>query len=266
MEVKSNSSSKIAASFLILVNGITLTSCVILFSFGLWMIASPSTLTYAIQSVDASAVKTLLAPEVLTVQLGVAVTLLSGFVLCLSLMGLYGALRRSQFLLFMYSTLVILLLLLECALFYYFSSTLTEKGLLEEDGQWTHALRLVFSCCDKDGESEVELKPPWSCCGTAGYPNNCTTAQIFDKDCQQTITAWLNRYQTAIYASLAALHIILSSCSLVRRGRSASRSDTPSPKPRKRSWHVSRVSPGEGTEDVLMVVLGRGRIGWLDKP
>ncbi|XP_052754514.1 uncharacterized protein LOC113510131 isoform X2 [Galleria mellonella] len=222
MEVKTTSTSKIAASVLIIINGVTLICCSALFAFSLWMIASPSTLSNAVQSAGTPAIKTLLGPEALTVQVGVATAAVAGFVFCISLMGLYGAVSRSQFLLFMYSTLMLLLLLLECALFYYFSSTLTEKGLLEQDGQWTHALRLVFACCDSDVTVKAERKPPWSCCGPAGYPDNCTSSQLYEKDCRQTITAWLHRYQTAIYASLAVLHIILSSCSLVRRRRSAS--------------------------------------------
>ncbi|XP_059045003.1 uncharacterized protein LOC131840824 [Achroia grisella] len=225
MESKTSSTSKIAASLLIIINGVTLICCTVLFAFSLWLIASPGSLSNAVHSVGTPAIKALLAPEALSVQVGVATAAVSGFMVCISLMGLYGAVSRSQFLLFMYSTLVLLLLLLECALLYYFSSTLTEKGLLEQDGQWTHALRLVFSCCDTDVTLGAEVKPPWSCCGPAWYPDNCTSTQIYEKDCRQTITAWLHRYQTAIYASLAVLHIILSSCSLVRRRRSVSLSD-----------------------------------------
>ncbi|XP_049883091.1 tetraspanin-13-like [Pectinophora gossypiella] len=234
--------------------------CAILFGVSLWIISSPSTLSAAIQGFGTPTVKALLSPPTLSLQLGVALAALSTFFFFVAFMGFYGAIVRSQFLLFMYSTLVLLLLLLECALFYYFSSSLMEKGLRQEDGQWTHTLRIAFECCEYNATSLPEVvKPPWSCCGSASYPDNCTASTIYNKNCNVTIASWLHRYKNAIYASLAVLHILLSSCSLFRRVR------TPTP-PRKRSWHVARVAPGiePGTDDVLMVVLGRGRIGWAD--
>ncbi|KAL0808431.1 hypothetical protein ABMA28_012894 [Loxostege sticticalis] len=166
----------------------------------------------------------LLAPEVLTVQLGVAAAVLATFFFFVSFMGFYGAVSRSQFLLFMYATLVLLLLLLECALLYYFSSSLVEKGLQKEDGQWTHAIRLTLSCCEHNYTSPELVTPPWSCCGPGSYPSNCTADNLHRKNCQEAITSWLRRYQTGIYALLAATHLILASCSIIRRYRSASRS------------------------------------------
>ncbi|XP_028166488.1 uncharacterized protein LOC114357181 isoform X2 [Ostrinia furnacalis] len=165
----------------------------------------------------------LLEPEVLTVQLGVAIAVLATFLFFISFMGFYGALTKSQFLLFMYATLVLLLLLLECALLFYFSSGLMEKGVRKEDGQWSHAIRLALTCCEHNNTSPEIDRPPWSCCGPGGYPNNCTSSNIYKKNCHEAISSWLQRYQTAIYALLAATHLILASCSLIRRRRSASR-------------------------------------------
>ncbi|KAL0852808.1 hypothetical protein ABMA27_012613 [Loxostege sticticalis] len=221
---KTSKTSKVAASILIVFNMIVMIFCILLFAFGLWMIASPSTLSTAILFTGSATLKALLAPEVLTVQLGVASAVLATFFFFVSFMGFYGAVSRSQFLLFMYATLVLLLLLLECALLYYFSSSLDEKGLQKEDGQWTHAIRLALSCCEHNYTSPELVRPPWSCCGPGGYPSNCTSENLYKKNCQEAITSWLRRYQTAIYALLAATHLILASCSIIRRYRSASRS------------------------------------------
>ncbi|CAG5036920.1 unnamed protein product [Parnassius apollo] len=148
------------------------------------------------------------------------------FFFFISYMGFCGAINCSKFLLFMYSTLVILLLLLECALFFYYTSNLVEKGLQVEDGQLTHALRLSFRCCEYNYTSNMveKIKPPWSCCGVSGSPVNCTAERAYTQNCQQTIAAWLDQYQPAIYVSLTILHVLLSSCSLIRRARSPSRS------------------------------------------
>ncbi|XP_063371391.1 CD63 antigen-like [Cydia amplana] len=215
---KAGRTSKLAATVLLVVNFVVMMACGAVFAFSLWVIVSPTTLSPVIDKIDSPVVKTLLAPHTLTASLGVALALLALFFFFVAFMGFCGALTQSQFLLVMYSALILLLLLLECALFYYFSSTLLEKGLLREDGQWTHALRIAFTCCENVNASTTEpAKLPWSCCGRAGYPDNCTAANIYQKDCLQTIAGWLRRYQTAAYASLVATHVILSSCALLRR-------------------------------------------------
>ncbi|VVD04994.1 unnamed protein product [Leptidea sinapis] len=139
--------------------------------------------------------------EALTFQLGLAAAMLAIFFFFISFMGLYGAIARSPFLLFMYAVLILLLLLLECALVYYFTSSVLEN-------------------------------------------------------CKQQMYSWLKRYQTLVYGSLAGLHILLSSCSLLRRASTESG-----------RVRTSRVSPATDpeTEDVLMLVLGRGRLGWVEK-
>ncbi|XP_046975611.1 uncharacterized protein LOC124541719 [Vanessa cardui] len=156
-----------------------------------------------------------------SVQVGISGALFSGFIFFISAMGLYGALTGSQFLLFMYGTLVILLMLLECALIYYFSSNITEKGL-EQDGFISDSLRIQFRCCDQNNTTPATV--PWSCCDVI-HSGNCTTDNIYKNDCRTEFILWLNKYQTVIYATVAVVHILLSSCSLLRRS-SSSRSDT----------------------------------------
>ncbi|KAJ0169839.1 hypothetical protein K1T71_014445 [Dendrolimus kikuchii] len=216
--------SKIAAWILVVTNLMITILCVITIAFGLWCIAAPHSLTSAIEVVGSPSMKVLMTREVLTVQLGVGIIAVSSFLFFISFMGLHGAISRSPFMLFMYTTLIILLLLLECALVYYFSSNFNEKGLRKEDDQWSHAMRLVFKCCDYNATLTTNVNLPWSCCGESGYPNNCTTSDTFNKDCKQTISNWFNRYETAIYITLAVLHILLASCSLIRRSRVASHS------------------------------------------
>ncbi|KAI5630667.1 tetraspanin family domain-containing protein [Phthorimaea operculella] len=163
----------------------------------------------------------LLPPELLTLQLGIGSAALATFFFFVAFMGLYGAVSRSQFLLFMYATLIVLLLMLECALLFYFSSSLLEKGLQQQDGQWTHALRLAFKCCEHNATTSQEVaKLPWSCCGPEGYPNNCTIFNIFSKNCNTTIASFLHRYNTGFYASITVLHIMLCTCAVIRRTRS----------------------------------------------
>ncbi|VVD04995.1 unnamed protein product [Leptidea sinapis] len=164
--------------------------------------------------------------EALTFQLGLAAAMLAIFFFFISFMGLYGAIARSPFLLFMYAVLILLLLLLECALVYYFTSSVLEKGVEEQDGQLAHAIRLSLHCCDYNDTIPLNTNIPWSCCGTNGYPRNCTTDRVYGKNCKQQMYSWLKRYQTLVYGSLAGLHILLSSCSLLRRASSASRSYT----------------------------------------
>ncbi|XP_073963818.1 uncharacterized protein [Choristoneura fumiferana] len=221
---KSGRTSQFAAAVLLAVNFTAMIFSGMLFAFSLWVIASPATLSSAIEKLDSPVLKTLLAPQALSVSLGVALAVLALFFFFVSFMGFYGAITKSQFLLFMYSALILLLLLLECALLYYFTSTLVEKGLQIQDGQWTHALRIAFSCCENNFNvtSAEAIKLPWSCCGRTFYPDNCTMPDMFRRDCQPAISSWLHRYLTAIYASLAATHIVLSSCSLLRRARSHS--------------------------------------------
>ncbi|KAI5632135.1 tetraspanin family domain-containing protein [Phthorimaea operculella] len=255
MSGKTGRTSKFAAAVLLGINFIVMFFCAILFAFALWMISSPSTLSAAIHGFGSPSVKALLPPEILTLQLGIGSAALATFFFFVAFMGLYGAVSRSQFLLFMYATLIVLLLLLECALLFYFSSSLLEKGLQEQDGQWTHALRLVFKCCERNATTYQEgSKLPWSCCGPEGYPSNCTIFSIFSKNCNTTIASFLHRYNTGFYASITVLHIMLCT------------SSTP---PRKASWHAARVAPvaaavEPSNDDVLMVVLGRGRIGWVE--
>nr|XP_026486774.1 uncharacterized protein LOC113393880 [Vanessa tameamea] len=120
--------------------------CMAVFAISLWVIASPESLVQTIQLFGNSTLNLLVMDA--SVQVGISGALISGFIFFISAMGLYGAVTGSQFLLFMYGTLVILMMLLECALLYYFSSNITEKGLQEQDGFINHALRVQFRCCD----------------------------------------------------------------------------------------------------------------------
>ncbi|XP_038221500.1 uncharacterized protein LOC119839327 [Zerene cesonia] len=194
------------------------------FAVGLWIIVSCKTLAYVIQVMGSSGMKTIFTQDILTVQLGIGVSLLSLFFFFISLMGLYGSIYCSQFLLFMYAALILLIMLLECALFFYFTSNILEKGVEETDGQLAHALRLALRCCDRN-DTMTEKNPPWSCCGT-NYIKNCTQDNFFEKNCKQSMSDWLHRYETFIYGTIAATHILLSSSSLLRRASSASRSHT----------------------------------------
>ncbi|KAG7298567.1 hypothetical protein JYU34_018207 [Plutella xylostella] len=217
---KTSRTSRVAAVILIVVNLIAMTCCALLFTLSLWMIASPATLSAVIQSAGHSTVKALLPREVLSPPLGVALAAVSGALFCITFMGVYGAVGRSPFLLFMYSILVLLLLMLECALIFYFTTEFLEKGLQERDGHWTHALRVLFQCCEHNATSISQgQSPPWSCCGPAAYSDGCSISTAYTQGCHEAISHWIYKYQTVIYSSLAALHIILSSCSLLRRAR-----------------------------------------------
>ncbi|CAH2062408.1 unnamed protein product, partial [Iphiclides podalirius] len=251
--------SRIAAFILIGANLFFMTLCAGTFALGLWAIASPSSLSHAIQTFGDATTKVLLTREFLDVQLGVALAALSMFFFFIALMGFYGAVDRSQFLLFMYSILVVLLLLLECALLFYYTSDLTEKGVRAGDGQLTHALRVTFKCCEHNYSSDASdmMQPPWSCCGVMWFPDNCTADRIFGQDCKQTISAWWTNYRAAVYLSLSALHIVLLSCSLVRR------SDNAPPPVGRCNMRVSPASDPD--DDLLMIVMGRGRVGWTGK-
>ncbi|KPI99231.1 hypothetical protein RR46_05415 [Papilio xuthus] len=119
----------------------------------------------------------------------------------------------------------------------------------------SESVPVVPSRCETEGfsgSSAAQIQPPWSCCGVNGYPNNCSAKMTYTKNCQETITIWLQKYQASIYASVAVLHVILASCSLLRRAYST---------PRKRSARVS-PDPDGGTDDMVMIVLGKGRMGW----
>ncbi|XP_041968119.1 uncharacterized protein LOC121725294 [Aricia agestis] len=224
MAKKTSNTSRVAAAIVIVVNFIVMLCCLVAFALSLWAVASPRTLVHAVQVFGTPALKALVTEEWVGVQVGVGSALLAAFFFCISLMGVYGAISASQFLLFMYAALVFLLLLLECALVFYFSSNIVEKGI-QDDGQWTHALRLVFECCDKNYTAVSEpITPPWSCCGVDHFPKNCTADNIYTRDCQRAVVEWLQRHQVAIYASLAALHLLLSSCSLIRRSLGVSHS------------------------------------------
>ncbi|CAF4946849.1 unnamed protein product [Pieris macdunnoughi] len=185
------------------------------FAIGLWVITSPKTLAYVLER--AGPLKDLFPEEVLTVQLGVGIAMLSIFFVFISVMGLYGSINCSTFLLFMYAALVLLLMLLECAVFFYFTSNAEKKGVQASDGALGHTLRLALRCCDNVSDSM-----PWSCCGT----KNCSREISFSKNCKDAMSDWLHHYGTIVYGSLIASHVILSSCSLLRRANSASRAHT----------------------------------------
>ncbi|CAH0730517.1 unnamed protein product, partial [Brenthis ino] len=109
--------------------------------------------------------------ESLTLQLGIVGALISAFFFFISAMGFYGAISGSQFLLFMYATLVILLLLLECAVMFYVSSNAVEKGL-QEHSVISHSIRLSLKCCDVN-DTKPQQQLVWSCCNATAY-ENCT--------------------------------------------------------------------------------------------
>ncbi|CAH0599528.1 unnamed protein product [Chrysodeixis includens] len=196
--------------------------CLLLVALGLWIISSPTTLSSVLEASGSMTLKALFEQAV-SLQVGIALTTIAIFLFFVCFMGFYGAFTRSPFLLFMYSALVILLLLLECALLYYFSSNLVEKGL-QDDGQWTHAMRLAFQCCEHNASEPDIRRPPWSCCGPDSYPDNCTTTLMYKKDCKASISTWLDRYLLPVYTTLAILHVVLASCSILRRSCHASRS------------------------------------------
>ncbi|XP_039761874.1 uncharacterized protein LOC120635033 [Pararge aegeria] len=198
--------------------------CITVFAFSLWAIASPSSFANAVKLLGNPTLKALLPEEALSLQAGVGVALLSGFFFFISYMGFYGALTGSQFLLFMYATLVILLLLLECAVMYYISSDLAEVvGTLTACRQF--AIGFVHQSCRSIRSPPESIEPPWSCCAEA-YPKNCTFEQVYTVGCHKAIVTWLNRYETPIYICLATFHVLLSLCSLLRRAFSASHSYT----------------------------------------
>ncbi|KAL4714827.1 hypothetical protein ACJJTC_002686 [Scirpophaga incertulas] len=216
MVEKTSRTSKIAAIIVVIVNLLVIVLSTLLFTLGIWTISSPKNLHAAIVGTGNIYLKALLPREVLTIQLGVALVAVAIFILFVSTMGFYGALNRSTFLLFMYSTLVLLLLLLECALLYYFTSDILEKGIQEQDGQWGHMLRLAFRCCENN-TSSLTRKPSWSCCGVGGHPDNCTLENAYKQSCRESISKWLDTYQTATYVTLIASHVVLASCALMRR-------------------------------------------------
>ncbi|XP_045781572.1 uncharacterized protein LOC123878443 [Maniola jurtina] len=226
MSGKTNRTSRISASVLIFCNFVTMFFCITIFGFSLWVIASPSSFAGAVNIFGTPTLKALLAEDAPFLEMGISVAMLSGFFFFISFMGFYGAITGSQFLLFMYAALVILLLLLECAVMYYISSNLVEKGIQERNSYLTHAIRLTLQCCEQnitisppDGKA-----PPWSCCGAETYPKNCTLDRVYPTGCHQAVINWLKRYETPIYVCLAISHIILSLCSLLRRALSASHS------------------------------------------
>ncbi|XP_072941358.1 uncharacterized protein [Epargyreus clarus] len=219
--------SKMSAIILISVNIVTMVFSILLFAFSLWIIASKNTLLFVIQTLGTTNMKVLLTKESLSLYVGIGLAVLSCFVFFICFMGFYGAITCSQFLLFMYSTLVLLLLLLECALMFYFSSNIAEKGIRERDGQLGHILRLAFSCCEvNESQNASTVALPWSCCGVNGFPDNCTASQSFRKNCKETFIEWWDAHETALYVYVSVLHAVLASCSLVRRACSASRSHT----------------------------------------
>ncbi|KAF9416619.1 hypothetical protein HW555_006049 [Spodoptera exigua] len=221
MDKSSSKTSKIAAWILMTINLIFMVVCILFAAVGIWIISSPSTLAKVIESTGNSALKALIQ-DILTLPAGIGITSVAIFLFFISSMGFRGAMTRSPFLLFMYSALVLLLLLLECALLYYFSSNLVEKGLHKDDGLWTHAMRLAFRCCEHNTSIPETRKPPWSCCGPELYPDNCTTSLMYEKDCHASIVNWLDRYQLSIYTSLAVFHVVIASCAIIRRSNSKS--------------------------------------------
>ncbi|KAI8426930.1 hypothetical protein MSG28_014600 [Choristoneura fumiferana] len=98
---KSGRTSQFAAAVLLAVNFTAMIFSGMLFAFSLWVIASPATLSSAIEKLDSPVLKTLLAPQALSVSLGVALAVLALFFFFVSFMGFYGAITKSQFLLFM---------------------------------------------------------------------------------------------------------------------------------------------------------------------
>ncbi|XP_062531889.1 tetraspanin-9 isoform X1 [Bombyx mori] len=209
--------SRIAAYVLIITNVIAMITCVIFFALGLWTIASPSTLATSIATIGSPVLTVLFPKEELNLSLGLGAAFLSMLLFFISFMGFHGASTRSQFSLFMYSVLIILLLMLECALLFYFMTDFVQKGMREQDGQWSHMLRLGFQCCEFNETMNASLAPPWSCCGVNGYPHNCTALDIYKEDCNITISSWWDAYQIAIYSGLVVGHLVLSCCSLMRR-------------------------------------------------
>ncbi|XP_050559737.1 uncharacterized protein LOC118278375 [Spodoptera frugiperda] len=221
MDKSTSKASKIAAWILMTINAIFMVICLLFVALGLWILSSPSTLFKVIEVTGNSTVKAL-TQDTLTLPVGIAITSVAVFLFFISFMGFRGAMTRSPFLLFMYSALVLLLLLLECALLYYFSSNLVEKGLHKDDGLWTHAMRLAFRCCEHNTSIPETRKPPWSCCGPDTYPDNCTTSLMYQKDCHASIVSWLDRYQLPMYTSLAVFHVVMATCAIIRRSSSTS--------------------------------------------
>ncbi|CAH2101410.1 unnamed protein product [Euphydryas editha] len=219
---KSGIMSKIAAIVLILFNFVSMVLCVIVFGISLWIIVSPKTVLHTVQMFGNTTFNALVLDS-LSVQVGVTSAVIGGLIFFISAMGFYGAITGSQFLLFMYTTLVLLLMLLECALIYYFSSNIVEKGLQEYDKVTNHVMRITLHCCDRNYTTSEEI--PWSCCDVTNS-TACTTEKIYRKDCKQEFTLWWDKYQTFVYVSISVIHLVLLSCSLLRRSNSASRSHT----------------------------------------
>ncbi|XP_045457193.1 uncharacterized protein LOC123667280 [Melitaea cinxia] len=196
--------------------------CILVFGISLWVIASPTTVIQTVRMFGNSTFSEIVSDSV-SVQVGITGAVIGGFIFFISAMGFYGAVTGSHFLLFMYATLVLLLMLLECALVYYFSSNVKEKGLHAYDKLSNHIIRIAFHCCDRNNTSSESI--PWSCCDVTDSAA-CTVENKNKKDCKQEFSLWWDEYQTLVYLSLTVVHVILSSCSLLRRSYSASRSHT----------------------------------------
>ncbi|XP_061385028.1 uncharacterized protein LOC116776923 isoform X2 [Danaus plexippus] len=177
---KSAKSSALPAGVVIVINLLSMILCIFVFAVSLLSIAAPSTVLYFINSFGSSFMKALLTEDTHLFQLGIAGALLSGFVFCISFMGLYGAITSSKFLLVMYAAIVFLLLLLECSVMYYLSSNLLEKGFQKQDVYFNHAVRANLECCELNVTSTPDVKPPWSCCDQEFYSTNCTIDNIHD--------------------------------------------------------------------------------------
>ncbi|CAG9574099.1 unnamed protein product [Danaus chrysippus] len=191
MNEKSSKSSAVAAGVMIIINLLSMILCIIIFAMGLLVIAAPSTVMYLVNNFGSSFMKALVTEDTLSFQLGMAGALVSGFVFCISFMGLYGAITRSKFLLFM-------------------------KGFQNQDVNFNHIVRANLNCCELNVTSTLEVNPPWSCCNEEFYSNNCTIEKVHDLDCQNAIRSWLDKFEIPVYATLIVFHVILLSCSLLR--------------------------------------------------
>lgn len=223
---KTGKASKLGAFIMIAFNLLTLIFSMCFFSLSLWIIVSPNTLHSNVQMYGSPTAKMLITNNTLSLQMGIVSAFLSVFFFFISAMGLYGAISASVFLLFMYAALVILILLLECSVMFYVSSNIVEKGLQDQPSIISHYIRTSLNCCSENRNDAKLLELPWSCCNETYYDNNCTLEVSYKNNCQEKITEWQNKYSTVIYVTLAVIHIVLSSCSLLRRRYSASLSHT----------------------------------------
>ncbi|XP_026318482.1 uncharacterized protein LOC113229178 [Hyposmocoma kahamanoa] len=173
MSGKTGKTSKIAAGVLFTVNLVVMVLCTLLFSFALWMISSPRTLSNAIQGFGTPSMRACR---------------------CIRDIVLAPVVRADA------------------------------SPKLPKHPQRCLSISKASEASSRLSRTQPPdiSKLPWSCCGTNGYPSNCTISKIYPKNCNQTIPHWLSRYQTATYASLAVLHILMSSCALVRRTRRSS--------------------------------------------